>query len=69
MNPQFLRHLWSLVDRSQGSYLLALDDNHLVHWLVDQFTVQQPINQMETDQLSGYIRSKITLIRDLVQSR
>jgi succinate dehydrogenase flavin-adding protein (antitoxin of CptAB toxin-antitoxin module) len=69
MNPQFLRHLWSLVDHSQSSYLLALDDNGLVRWLVDQFTVQQPINQVETDQLSHYIRSKIPLIRDLAQGR
>jgi succinate dehydrogenase flavin-adding protein (antitoxin of CptAB toxin-antitoxin module) len=67
MNPQLLRHLWSLVDRSQNSHILALDDNGLVHWLMDQFTVQQPINQSETDQLSHYIRTKISLIRDLAQ--
>ncbi|NJL47550.1 MAG: hypothetical protein HC929_08770 [Leptolyngbyaceae cyanobacterium SM2_5_2] len=67
MNPQLLRHLWSLVDRSQSSQLLAMDDNGLVHWLLEQFTVQQPINQDETDQLSRYIRTKLPLIRDLAQ--
>lgn len=69
MNPQLLRHLWSLVDRSQNSHLLALDDNSLAHWLVDQFTGQQIINQAETVQLDHYIRSKIPLIRDLAQGR
>ncbi len=69
MNPQLLRRLWSLVDRSQSSQLLAMDDNGLVHWLLEQFTVQQSINQDETDQLNCYIRSKLPLIRDLAQGR
>ena len=69
MNPQLLRHLWSLVERSQSSHLLALDDNSLVHWLMDQFTGQRIINQTETDQLHHYIRSKLPLIRDLAQGR
>ncbi|TVP65757.1 MAG: hypothetical protein EA342_13610 [Leptolyngbya sp. LCM1.Bin17] len=69
MNPQLLRHLWSLVDRTQRSQLLALDDNSLVHWLIEQFAGQRPINPAETDQLSRYIRAKIPLIRDLTQDR
>lgn len=69
MNPHLLRHLWLLVDRAQGSHLLALDDNGLVRWLMDEFSLQQPINQAETDQLNQYIRAKIPLIRDVAQSR
>jgi succinate dehydrogenase flavin-adding protein (antitoxin of CptAB toxin-antitoxin module) len=69
MNPQILRHLWSLVERSQSSHLLALDDNGLVHWLMDQFAGQRSIGQAETDQLHHYIRSKLPLIRDLAQER
>ena len=67
MNPQLLRHLWSLVDRSQSSHLLTLDDNSLVSWLLEQFTGQQSMDQAEADQLHGYIRAKIALIRDLTQ--
>ena len=69
MNPNLLRHLWSLVDRSQSSHLLALDDNSLVCWLLDQFARQQLIDLAETDQLNHYIRAKIPLIRDLAQER
>ena len=69
MNPTLLRHLWSLVERSQSSHLLNLDDNSLVSWLLEQFTGQQIINQVETDQLHHYIRAKIPLIRDLAQER
>ena len=69
MNPTLLRHLWSLVERSQSSHLLNLDDNSLVSWLLEQFAGQQIINQTETDQLHHYIRAKIPLIRDLAQER
>ncbi|MGB5973176.1 MAG: hypothetical protein WBG38_07645 [Nodosilinea sp.] len=69
MNPQLLRNLWSLVERSQSGHLLALDDSSLVSWLLEQFTGQQPINQTETEQLHGYIRAKIPLIRDIAQGR
>ncbi|WOD38306.1 hypothetical protein [Nodosilinea sp. E11] len=69
MSPHLLRHLWSLVERSQSSHLLALDDNSLVHWLLEQFSGQRPIDQAETDQLNHYIRAKIPLIRDLAQER
>jgi hypothetical protein len=69
MNPQILRHLWSLVDRTQSSHLLALDDNSLVTWLLDQFTRQQPINATEVVQLNHYIRARVSLIRDLAQGR
>ena len=48
---------------------MTLDDNSLVHWLIDQFAWQRPINQAETDQLHHYIRSKIPLIRDMAQHR
>ncbi|TVQ09714.1 MAG: hypothetical protein EA368_08825 [Leptolyngbya sp. DLM2.Bin27] len=69
MNPHLLRHLWSLVERSQSSHLLALDDNSLVCWLLEQFAGQQCIDPAETDQLNRYIRAKIPLIRDLAQER
>lgn len=69
MNPQILRHLWSLIERSQSSHLLALDDHGLVCWLLDQFVGQQLIDPVETDQLHHYIRAKIPLIRDLAQER
>jgi hypothetical protein len=36
---------------------------------MDEFIVQQPIDQAETAQLDHYIRAKIPLIRDLAQSR
>lgn len=69
MNPNLLRQLWSLVEASQSSTLLALDDNRLVKWLLEQMTGTQGINPSDADHLSHYIKSKVSLIRDLAQSR
>ncbi len=67
MNPHLLRQLWSLVESSQGHWLLSLDDNSLVHWLIDQIAGESALNTAETDWLSGYIRNRLPLIRDVAQ--
>lgn len=69
MNPTLLRHLWALVERTQSSILLTLDDNSLVHWLLEQLAGQRSLNPVEADTLDHYIRTKLSLIRDLAQSR
>lgn len=69
MNPNLLRQLWSLVENSQSSTLLTLDDNCLVKWLMEQMAGERIIQPSEADHLSIYIKSKLSLIRDLAQSR
>lgn len=67
MNPHLLRQLWSLIEGSQDNWILSLDDNSLVHWLIDQISVERVLNSTETDSLNCYIRSRLPLIRDIVQ--
>lgn len=69
MNPHLLRQLWSLVEGSHSTLLLNLDDHSLVQWLLDQVSGQHPIDKAEADRLGRYIHTKLTLIRDLAQSR
>lgn len=69
MSPLMLRQLWSLVETTQSSVLLTLDDASLVQWLLKQLKTQQPINRDEADAFSSYIHSRLPLIRDLAQSR
>jgi len=69
MNPYLLRKLWSLVERSHSTDLLSLDDSSLVSWLIERLEGHRPVDPAETDRLHHYIRSKLTLIRDLAQSR
>lgn len=69
MNPVMLRQLWSLVETTQATQLLNLDDASLEQSLINQFSDRQALNSEETTLLSGYIRSRLNLIRDLAHSR
>ncbi len=68
MTPSLVRNLWSLVDRAQARLPLDLDDSSLTDWLVTQVRSEQPLNGQETAALDGYVRSRLLLIRDLVQT-
>lgn len=69
MTPAMLRHLWSLIENTQTSVILAMDDNSLVQWLSYQLDGQRSLHQLETQIIDDYIRSKLSLIRDLAQQR
>ncbi|KAM3100829.1 hypothetical protein ACKFKG_00195 [Phormidesmis sp. 146-35] len=69
MNPSTLRQLWSLIETTQATLLLNLDDTSLVQCLLRQFPTQRPLNPEETTLLRSYIHSKLTLIRDLAHNR
>ena len=68
MNPHLLRQFWTLVEQSQEHRILSLDDNSLVHWLIDQVSGERSLDSTETANLNCYIRSRIPLIRDIAQS-
>jgi len=68
MDPTLLRQLWSVVETSHSSVLLGLDDSHLVEWLIGQIAEQRGVEPTDTGFLSDYIRSRLSLIRDLAQS-
>lgn len=69
MNPNLLRQIWAVVEATHAAHLLNLDDAHLVQALLGQFHTQQPLNPEETKQLSNYLYSRISLIRDLASDR
>jgi hypothetical protein len=69
MTLKILRQLWSVVENSQTKTLLQMDDASLVQWLVKQTTTQALLDPNETDYLSDYIQSRLTLIRDLAYER
>ncbi|MBE9050486.1 hypothetical protein IQ243_08695 [Nostocales cyanobacterium LEGE 11386] len=69
MTPKILRQLWSVVENSQTKTLLQMDDASLVQWLVKQTTTQALLDPKETDFLSDYIQSRLSLIRDIAYER
>jgi len=69
MTPVMLRQLWSLIETTQATLLVNLDDATLVQWLLKQLKTNSVINGNETDMLNDYIESRLSLIRDLAEQR
>lgn len=69
MSPSTLRHLWHLIEKTQGSILLSMDDQGLVQWLISQFQQEQALDPQETNYIQNYLNSRLLLIRDLAQER
>ncbi len=69
MTPVMLRQLWSLIETTQATLLVNLDDDTLVQWLLKQLMTNSALNGKETDMLNEYIESRLSLIRDLAEQR
>lgn len=69
MTPTMLRQLWSLVENTQATTLVSLDDKNLVKWLIEQLKTNSSLSQNETNRAMDYIQSRISLIRDLAEER
>ena len=69
MSPIMLRQLWSVVENSQATTLVSLDDDTLVQWLIKQLKNRDSLNCREADLMNEYIQSRLCLIRDLAEER
>ncbi|MGK7920943.1 MAG: hypothetical protein AB4080_13145 [Trichodesmium sp.] len=69
MTPTMLRQLWSVVEDSQPTTLVSLDDATLVQWLIKQLKKRSSLNCREIDLMNEYIISRVSLIRDLAEQR
>jgi hypothetical protein len=64
-----LRYLWSVIEQTQASTLLRLNDTDLVKLLLKQLDTKKPLSSEETNTLSAYLYSRTPLIRDLAIAR
>ncbi|WP_435387574.1 hypothetical protein [Laspinema olomoucense] len=64
-----LRQIWSLIEKTQVNVLLSLDDASLVQWLLKQFRQEQPLDPDQVNVLNTYLRSRLSLIRDIASER
>ncbi|NEQ38239.1 MAG: hypothetical protein F6K40_19015 [Okeania sp. SIO3I5] len=69
MTPTMLRQLWSIVENSQATTLVSLDDATLVQLLIKQLQTRIGLNCREADLMNEYIFSRLSLIRDLAEER
>jgi hypothetical protein len=69
MTPNTLRQLWALIESTQVSTLLQVDDSALVQLLLNQLQAKQSIDAQTASNLDSYITSKLPLIRDTAEGR
>lgn len=69
INPLRLRQIWTLVESSQASLLVRLDDPDLEQWLMRQFTKDQTLSPSESQAIIHYVHSKLPLIRDMAEQK
>lgn len=69
MNTKILRQLWALVEQTQASTLLALNDADLVKQLLRQMDSKTVLSSEDIHTLSDYLGSRTELIRDLAIAR
>ena len=69
LNIALLHQTWKLIERTHTSELLEANDGELVERLLHKLDVQQPLEQKERANLTDYLASKTTLIRDLAEAR
>jgi hypothetical protein len=69
MNPSLLRQLWAMVEMTQTSMLLGLNDPDLVRQLTENLQTQQHLDSEQQSAVNQYLAAKLPLIRDMAQSR
>lgn len=69
MNSSTLRYLWSVIEQTQTSTLLGLNDTDLVKQLLKQLDNNKALSSEQTTTIRAYLYSKTALIRDLAIAR
>ena len=69
VNPLRLRQIWTLVESSQASLMVRLDDPGLEQWLMRQFSKDQTLSASESQAMTHYVHSKLPLIRDMAEQK
>jgi hypothetical protein len=67
MDINLLRQLWSVVESIPSSRLLALDDSNLAKSLIELLQSDPAFDSGNLPAVSGYIRTRMPLIREMSQ--
>jgi hypothetical protein len=69
LNPLRLRQIWTIVESSQASMLVRLDDPGLEKWLMRQVSKDVTLSMVESQAANYYIHSKLPLIREMAAQK
>jgi hypothetical protein len=65
MTAHHLRQLWQLIEANPSDLLHELDDQSLVHWLIQRLRERCRLNCEEEAEARKYIHSRLLLIREI----
>jgi hypothetical protein len=65
ITPIVIHQLWRLIEETQASALLKLDDATLIQWLTQQLSDRQHLSQEEERATRLYIKTRLPLIREM----
>jgi hypothetical protein len=69
MSANLIKAIWRAVETTQSATLLRLDDGELLSALIKRLKNSNSITNAEVGDASFYINSRLSLIRDMAQSR
>ena len=69
MSANLIKAIWRAVETTQSATLLRLNDGELLSTLIKRLKNSNSISSAEVKDASSYINSRLSLIRDLAQSR
>ena len=69
MDSYRLRQIWRIIENTQADLLIDLDSVQLNKFLVQEIQQTVPLTTEDNAFLNTYIKSRISLIRDLAQYR
>jgi hypothetical protein len=65
MTPSIMRLFWDLVNQAHPSQLMRMDDDGLLHWLIEQVQQKSTLDRNQARDLTNYISDRLPLIRDM----
>lgn len=68
ITTRMMQQLWAVIESTNVSTLLQVDDISLVQLLLDKLKDKQGLD-LQQDSINTYITSKLPLIRDTAESR
>ncbi len=69
MSYSTVQQIWQIIEQTQTYHLLELNDSELLEQVSQQLETNLRLNADELNLARNYIQSKISLIRDLADSR
>jgi hypothetical protein len=60
-----MRLFWDLVYQAQPNQVMRMDDDGLLHWLIEQVQQRSSLDRNQARDLTNYISDRLPLIRDM----